>query len=100
MSHPSLTPAQAERLEMLAEEDAEIVQACTKILRHGYDSQHPDDPGETNKEQLEEEIMDVHAVLGMMRYAGDIETPDVVAHTAGRIQRKFRYTHHQKEIGG
>lgn len=100
MSHPSLTPAQAERLEMLAEEAAEIVQACTKILRHGYENHHPEDPGENNRERLEEEIMDVHAVLGMMRYAGDIETPDVAAHTAGRIQRKLCYTHHQKEIGG
>ena len=37
-----LTPAEAERLAMLAEECGEVVQIVGKILRHGYDSQHPD----------------------------------------------------------
>lgn len=32
MSHQSLTPAQAERLEMLIEEASEVFQSATKIL--------------------------------------------------------------------
>ena len=31
-----LTPAQAERLAILIEECGEVIQAATKILRHGY----------------------------------------------------------------
>ncbi len=38
-----LTPAEAERLAMLAEEAAEVIQIVGKILRHGYASYHPDD---------------------------------------------------------
>lgn len=41
-----LTPAEAERLAMLSEECGEVIQIIGKILRHGYDSYHPDDqPG-------------------------------------------------------
>lgn len=102
MSHPSLTPAQAERLEMLAEEAAEIVQACTKILRHGYESHHPDDPGETNKEQLCREIDELVAISGKMALLGDLYGAKRVETLAAIWQRKLRYTYHQqpKEIGG
>lgn len=98
MSHPSLSPAEAERLEMLIEECAETVIACTKILRHGYESYNPDwegaGPGQ-NREDLEEEIMDIHAVISMMKHREDINSPDVSAYLAARIHRKMGYTHHQ-----
>ena len=47
-----LTPAEAERLAMLAEECGEVIQMVGKILRHGYDSYHPADPNTTNKQLL------------------------------------------------
>ena len=73
MSHPSLTPAQAERLAMLIEEAAEIQQAATKILRHGYDSHHPDDEKKTpNGTLLCEELTDFCAVTVVMGMAGDL----------------------------
>lgn len=40
-----LTPAEAERLALLSEELGEAQQAIGKILRHGYDSSNPVDPG-------------------------------------------------------
>lgn len=49
-----LTPAEAERLALLAEECGEVIQAIGKILRHGYESRHPDG-GPTNREALERE---------------------------------------------
>lgn len=96
MSHPSLTPAQAERLEMLAEEAAEIVQACTKILRHGYESHHPDDPGETNRQHLCREIDEMNCIVGKMSMRGDLEGAKHVETGDAIWQRKLRYTHHQK----
>lgn len=90
-----LTDAQRERLEMLAEEAAEIVQCCTKILRHGYGSYHPDDPEEvSNRKLLEKELLDFWTVYERMAHHHDVAkinfygTPDVWL-------RKLKYTHHQ-----
>ena len=48
-----LSPAEAERLYVLAEECAEVVVVVNKILRHGYESYNPhqSDLG-SNREQL------------------------------------------------
>lgn len=90
-----LTPAEAERLAMLAEECAEVIQIVGKILRHGYDSYHPDDPSVTNRDLLAKEITDVAAITKAMKRAelSDYELAD----TFGSIWlRKRRYTHHQE----
>lgn len=89
-----LTDAQRERLEMLAEEAAEVVQCCTKILRHGYNSHHPDRPGRTNKKELQDELMQMWAVYERMAHHNDLmqinfySSPDV-------WKKKMQYTHHQ-----
>ncbi len=54
-----LSPSEAERLAMLAEGCGEVVQAIGKILRHGYESTHPDG-GPTNRATLERECGDVY----------------------------------------
>jgi len=96
-----LTPAEAERLAMLAEECAEVVKAVTKILRHGYASWNPDDPAanaspssKTNRHTIRLEMIDVLAVMEVMFKAGDIDVPgqaDVLA----ALDKKLRYAHHQ-----
>lgn len=88
-----ITPAQAERLAMLAEECAEVVQAVTKILRHGYESYHPDDPKRvSNREALGREVVDVLAVAEMLSGNRDIVI------TVGDVEmskaRKLRWMHH------
>lgn len=91
----NLTPAQAERIAMLAEEAGEIVQMCGKILRHGLDSYHPMDADKTpNRELLRRELMDLDAVKSMMTLGQDIRLPDVEGITAA-LNRKRHYTHHQ-----
>lgn len=64
-----LTPAEAERLALLLEEMGECQQAIGKILRHGYESKHPNKmDGPTNRESLEREVGDVlHAIWLMMK---------------------------------
>lgn len=102
-----LTPAEAERLTILAEECGEVIQCVGKILRHGYESVHPDDlekvpgsdtlyqrkPGaKTNRDRLTEEISDLVAVMHMME--GDVAMINASEHEAA-VEKKLRYAHHQ-----
>jgi NTP pyrophosphatase (non-canonical NTP hydrolase) len=91
-----LTPAEAERLAILGEECGEVVQAIGKILRHGYESRHPDG-GLTNREQLELELGDVLCLGRIMGVAGDISMQAVETRCAVKPAKLVRYTHHQGE---
>lgn len=87
-----LEPAEAERLAMLAEEAGEIVQIVGKILRHGYQSYHPDQPATTNRMLLEKEVCDLYAVVTLMAEAGDVP---YCAALDTHIAKKLRFAHHQ-----
>lgn len=87
-----LTPAEAERLAMLAEECAEVIQVVGKILRHGYERHHPNDPTTTNRDLLTDELSDLWAVIEMMD--GDFSLTNADAQEAA-FQKKMRFTHHQ-----
>lgn len=90
----SLTPAEHERLSMLIEEASEIVHIGCKILRHGYESYHPDDEEKVkNRVHLERELRELVAVAKQMDKEGDILFSSNVA--PGVWQKKLRYTHHQ-----
>lgn len=90
-----LTPAEAERLAMLAEECGEVIQMVGKILRHGYHSHHPDGPAfETNRFLLSKEMQDVFAVWEQMeRYDG--ADSGTISDTYAAWQKKLKYAHHQ-----
>lgn len=93
-----LTPAEHERLAMLAEEAAEVVQIVGKILRHGYESKHPDNMnGPTNRQMLENEIADFYAIAGVMEDVKDVTVEGEAVRQA--IKKKRRYTHHQEGEG-
>jgi NTP pyrophosphatase (non-canonical NTP hydrolase) len=96
MSHfNQLTPAEAERLAMLAEECGEVIQVIGKILRHGYASFHPDAPtGLNNRGLLRKEITDVVAVLSAMDESEDFDLP-VASQSKDAWAKKLRYSHHQ-----
>lgn len=66
-----LTPAEHERLSVLFEEAAEVIQVVGKIMRHGLDSKHPDG-GPTNRELLEKELGDVRLAEIFMIKARDV----------------------------
>lgn len=68
-----LTPAQVERLALVAEELAEAIQIIGKILRHGLDDHHPDRPEATNRQLLERELGDAAAAITMMTKVGDLD---------------------------
>ncbi|TCT41178.1 hypothetical protein [Martelella mediterranea] len=90
-----LSPAEAERLAMLAEEAGEIVQAVGKILRHGYESFHPSDPTTPNRVLLSNEVGDLSAVYTMMLANGDLPSIQEDEVTAS-LASKLRCTHHQR----
>jgi len=87
-----LTPAEAERLAMLAEEAGEIIQAIGKALRHGYESKWPN--GMTNREYIRAEVTDFLGVLQLCTEENDLEkiTGQQINIAVGR---RLRYTHHQ-----
>ena len=89
-----LSPAQAERVAMMAEEAAEVAQMCGKILRFGFDSCHPDG-GPTNLELLREEIDDILAVIRLMNEEELDGHFDDVPERIEKIKRKLFYSHHQ-----
>lgn len=91
-----LTPAQAERLAMLAEECGEVIQIVGKILRHGYDSCHPKNPKVTNRELLGRELLDLQTVAVTLRR--DF-VPDFSLHDMNKTwEKKLRFAHHQEEL--
>lgn len=57
-----VTEAERELLEMLAEEAAEVVQAVTKVLRHGWMNHHPGNLEMTNRGHLCKELLDLMGV--------------------------------------
>lgn len=100
---------------MLAEECAEVVQVVGKILRHGYQSYHPNDltpvaaGGETelvpkmgakdNRRLLSDELTDLEAVVEMMFETGDLSHPRTGSAISEAISKKLRYAHHQQPKG-
>lgn len=73
-----LTNAELERLAILSEELAEVSQLIGKIIRHGYESYHPDDPDTTNRQLLEVEIGHVNLACALMVDAKDIDPKEIV----------------------
>jgi NTP pyrophosphatase (non-canonical NTP hydrolase) len=89
-----LTPAEAERLALLAEEAAEVIQAVGKILRHGYESVYPAG-GRSNRESLAREIGDFCAAAHLMCGAGDLNQGDIIAHRSTKLLKVGRFLHCQ-----
>jgi len=88
-----LTPAEAERLALLLEELGEAQQAIGKILRHGYESTHPDG-GPTNREALERECGDVRHAMIRLCEAGDLSKRAIHDRADAKAEQVVRYLHH------
>lgn len=102
-----LTPAQAERLALLAEELGEAQQAIGKVLRHGYLSGNPDklvNQGSagitlTNRDELEKELGDVKAAVAILCNCGDLDSSNIHKARVRKMQRVDRYLHHSTVYG-
>lgn len=95
-----LTPAEAERLAVLAEECGEVIQAVGKILRHGYASYHPDDQGRgDNRDELAGECGDVLFAIEEMMRRGDLDPAEVRKAANYKADSISEYLHHQPLSG-
>jgi hypothetical protein len=92
----ALTPAEAERLTILIEECGEVIQACSKVLRHGWDSTY--DNGITNRQQLEIELGDVAWIQDLMGRRNDLRQIRVDGYKQRKQVRMLTspYLHHQE----
>lgn len=90
-----LDPAQLERLAILAEEGAEVIQAAMKIVRHGYESYHPETL-ENNRAALAKELGDFRTSRKLLIRAGDVSGPAIDVASERKFARLARYTHHQQ----
>ncbi len=90
-----LTPAEAERLDVLAEECAEIIQVVAKIKRHGYESANPlIADSETNRQALAREIGHFEMMLCEMYNLRDV---DPIAINDSAVKKRAtinRWLHH------
>ena len=94
----NLSPGEIERLGLLAEEAAEVIQVVGKILRHGWDSTKPSG-GPTNRENLVTEFIDLSTVIGLCEGSGDFNISGVIAERSDeKIEKLKRYTHHQNWV--
>lgn len=96
-----MTPARLEALEHLAEECAEVVVACMKAGRHGFDSINPVDPGPTNLEAIADELGDVMAAVDLLCWnleqrfeATDWFRNRMMEARAGKLAKVRQYLHH------
>ena len=95
----ALTEAESERLALLAEECAEVIQCVCKIQRHGYESVNPlvpDSP--TNREELQVEVGHVVCALRMMFDARDVAEGAVNRSAERKAGGIKRWLHHQGSI--
>lgn len=93
----NLTPAQAERFAILAEECAEVIQVIGKILRHGLDSWHPD-CRISNRAMLEKELGDVRAAEWLVMQSEDISEGTVSNRMTQKLCKLPLYVHHNRDL--
>jgi len=91
---PGLPPEMLERLALLLEELGEAQQAVGKILRHGYQSRHPDG-GPSNRENLERELGDVMAALTLLAMPQDVLLGSIERYRVRKLRKVYAYLHHQ-----
>lgn len=94
---PVNDPALSERLALIAEEAAEVIQVVGKTLRHGLDSYSPLDPLQyDNVERLEQEIGDfLCAVEKMVNSEEGLSIRRINAAIARKRENGKKYLHYQ-----
>lgn len=92
-----LSAAESERLALLVEECGEVIQAASKVLRHGYESKNPlrGEMPPRNRENLAEELGHVLHVIDRMSLAGDVDRRQVNVSKLEKSERIGRWLHHQ-----
>lgn len=93
--YSNLSPGYQERLALLMEECSEVIQACSKILRHGTEEGNPYVPGSNNVEDLQKEIGHVWLAIEMLTTNGEINQEQVIGSMYKKVHSIDKYLHHQ-----
>ena len=93
-SFNKLAPSEVERLAVLNEECGEVIQAISKILRHGYESKWPREVGLTNRFKLEREIG--HVLNALLLIQQDLNIGHVLDALADKKRDIIPFLHYQK----
>lgn len=91
-----MTDHERELLTMLAEEANEVAIACTKALRHGLDSHHPDRPHQNNFSDIRKELSDVGAVVALLKESG-LDFDPTTQEIYWAVKKKRHWMHTKKE---
>lgn len=94
-----LTESEAERLALMIEECGEVVQACCKVLRHGFESHDPTiaSVSLSNREALEKELGHLRHVIDRMTLARDVNVLAIEGSKKEKADRISRWLHHERE---
>ncbi len=68
------------------EECAEVQQVCAKILRFGIDDTNPQNL-KTNRQLLEQELGDVHAIIGILVENRTISPNQLAIHELKKLRK-------------
>lgn len=95
--YSGLSAAEAERLYILIEECSEVIQAATKVLRHGWESVDPTVPPAerfTNRITLEKEIGHVVTINALMVERGDLDHDRIIYAARAKLATINQWPHH------
>jgi len=98
MSFNALCNAEIERLALLGEELGEVQQIIGKILRHGFETCHPNRPHMTNRDELERELGDVLLASKMMCDLGDLLEENIEGYAQMKKRKVGKYLHSKENI--
>lgn len=85
---------QRELLIVLAEEAAEVVHACTKALRHGLDSYHPESIHFSNQDNLNREVGQFEAVAALLCHCDVLHSGNINRAHDQKLRTLTTYLHH------
>ena len=91
-----LEPDEHERLSLLMEECAELIMVVGEILRHGYETCHPNS-GLVNRLLLERKCGHLRNAMIFMCEAGDMEESVIRYHADVHAKAMIQSLHHQGE---
>ena len=89
-------------LVCLMEESAEIAQAAAKSIRFGLDDSHPERVGETNEDDLLEELYQCIAVVEMLQENKNLKTltnEEIQCIKNKKKEKMVKYMSYSKEKG-
>lgn len=81
-----------ELLNLLTEECSGVIQSISKVFRFGFDSCHPNTPGWTNRNHLEEELGEMLCFTKLLLDMNVVDIGSVKEHARNKLIKINDYT--------